>query len=64
MFDLAESLPGEPWRGRRVPEVGREKVRELLDGQYRLIYRIDKDFISILTVWHGRRRWDPQVTDD
>lgn len=50
-----ETLPEMPRRGRVVPEVDRPNVRELLIGNYRVIYRIADDSIVILTVRHGRR---------
>ena len=60
MFDLAETLTAAPHRGRVVPEIGRKEVRELLDGNYRMIYRIDQKSISILTVRHSYRVLDPR----
>jgi plasmid stabilization system protein ParE len=47
-------------RGRVVPEVGRPEVREVFHGAYRVIYRLDSKRVVILTVRHGRRRFDPQ----
>ena len=41
--------------GRCVPEITRKDIRELIYGNYRVIYRIDKDVISILTVRHSRQ---------
>ena len=59
VFDLVEKLLGSPLRGRPVPEVGREEIRELLYGNYRIIYRFDEpDSISVLTVRHARRPLD------
>ncbi len=58
LFDLVERLQQSPKRGRVVPEVGRERVRELLYGNYRVLYRLDPSTVSILTVRHGRRLLD------
>lgn len=41
-----------------VPELGRQDVRELLVGNYRVIYRTGIDDVVILTVRHGRRILD------
>ena len=49
------SLQFLPWRGRVVPELGREDHRELFIYEYRLIYRIEGQTVSILGVIHGRR---------
>ena len=46
--------------GRVVPEVGREQIRELLYRNHRVIYRLDPDWISILTVRYARRLLDPE----
>ena len=53
-----ERLARSPKRGRVVPEAGREEIRELLYGQYRIIYRVEEGSVSILTVRHGRRLLD------
>jgi plasmid stabilization system protein ParE len=54
----AESLAEMPRRGRVVPELDRANTRELLMGNYRVIYRIEDEEIAILTVRHGRRLLD------
>ncbi|MBI2981011.1 MAG: type II toxin-antitoxin system RelE/ParE family toxin [Deltaproteobacteria bacterium] len=43
-----------PKSGRIVPEVGRDEIRELVIGSYRIIYKLDKE-ISILTLFHGSK---------
>lgn len=58
LFDLVERLQRLPKRGRMVPEVGRERIRELRYGSYRVFYRLDQNEISILSVRHGRRLLD------
>lgn len=58
LFDLVDRLRQSPKRGRVVPEVGREQIRELLYRNHRLIYRLDPDSISILTIRYGRRLLD------
>jgi len=55
---VAESLADLPDRGRIVPEVGREDIREVIHGGYRVIYKVDDDRVSIATVRHGRRLLD------
>ena len=41
-----------PHSGRRVPDYERDDVRELIEGSYRLIYRIMADHVDVLTVMH------------
>jgi toxin ParE1/3/4 len=55
-FELAEILEHQPTSGRVVPEFQDETLRELILGNYRLIYLIvSKTRIDILTVHHSRR---------
>ena len=44
--------------GRVVPELGREEIRELLVGSYRVIYRRNEGFIEIAVVGHQARHFD------
>ncbi len=42
-------------RGRIVPETQRTTIRELIVGENRLIYRLERARIVIVTIVHGRR---------
>jgi addiction module RelE/StbE family toxin len=44
-----------PYAGREVPEYQREDLREVLERPYRLLYRIERDRIVIVTVIHYRQ---------
>jgi toxin ParE1/3/4 len=57
-FDLVKPPGRFPRRGRIVPELGREEIREVLYGAYRLIYRIEPKRIAILTVRHARQQME------
>jgi toxin ParE1/3/4 len=59
VFDVVETLSESPLRGRVVPEIGREDLRELLHGTYRIIYQVATETVYVLTVRHGRRLLDP-----
>ena len=39
-----------PQLGREVPEIRRADVREIIEGNYRIIYRYESNRISILTI--------------
>ena len=41
--------------GRIVPEVNDEKFREIIKGNYRIIYNYDDIKVNILTVHHSSR---------
>lgn len=48
-----------PHAGRVVPETHTPEIREILLGNYRIIYRIKDTVIEILTVYHSARVLDP-----
>ena len=59
LFKAAAALSKMPERGRRIPELVRADVRELLFGNSQVVYRIEPRRVAILTVRHLRRRFDP-----
>jgi len=50
-----ESLAKSPRRGRRVPELPDSGLRELVDGSYRIVYRVHSKRVEVLTVFEGHR---------
>lgn len=44
-----------PLAGRRVPELGRDDVREVLLRGYRVVYRVTPKKLEVLTVFEGHR---------
>ena len=52
----AESVGRFPNRGRIAPELGRDDVRELIEGNYRIVYRVLKDAVDILTLFEGHKQ--------
>lgn len=48
----SEQIATHPESGRRVPDYKREDVRELIENQYRIVYRILPGRIDVLTVMH------------
>jgi addiction module RelE/StbE family toxin len=55
IFLAVERLETFPRSGRVVPELGREDIRELLVGSYRLFYQVREDRVTILAVRHSSR---------
>ncbi|MBF9253215.1 type II toxin-antitoxin system RelE/ParE family toxin [Pontibacter sp. 172403-2] len=56
LFNKANVLKTMPKAGRIVPEKNDEKVRELIEGNYRIIYEIrGEDRIEVLPVHHSSR---------
>jgi toxin ParE1/3/4 len=56
-----ERLVVFPDRGRVVPEWSNPNVRELILGNYRIIYRRREDVVEILSVYHSSRLLDPEI---
>lgn len=59
VLESAERLVDFPNSGRVVPEIGDPAVREIILGNYRVIYRLRSESVEILTVYHGARLLDP-----
>lgn len=55
MFSLVEGLSEFPERGRLVPELNNRMIREIISGNYRIIYKFENREISILTVRHVKQ---------
>jgi plasmid stabilization system protein ParE len=45
-----------PMSGRMVPEYELPEIREVIEGPYRIIYRIKPEQIDVLAVVHGSRK--------
>lgn len=56
MFDSVEQLIDFPKSGRVVPELQINSIRELVQGNYRVIYKIQDNSISVLTVKSYRQQ--------
>lgn len=56
LFEKTNILITFPKAGRMVPEKNEESVRELIEGNYRIIYEIVSEYqINILSVYHSTR---------
>lgn len=55
VFFKVGQLKSSPEIARIVPEIRNKQFRELIYGNYRIIYRIEKKQISILTIRHGKQ---------
>lgn len=55
LLSKVESLKDHVMRGRIVPEFGDKNIRELIEGNYRIVYRIARQKIEILTVFEGHK---------
>jgi addiction module RelE/StbE family toxin len=56
IFTKVERIEEFPLSGRFVPEIDRKDIREILFGNYRIIYKIFANEIHLLTVRHLKQR--------
>lgn len=61
ILDAARTLEKFPFRGRVVPEIALDAIRERYVYSYRLIYRIRDNKVTIAAVIHGKRMLNPVV---
>jgi toxin ParE1/3/4 len=59
VFAAVERLDLLPQSGRVVPEKNDPQIREILLGNYRIIYRLRDEVAELLTIHHGARLLDP-----
>ena len=56
IYQRVQPLIENPYLGRMVPEFNENHIRELLEGHYRIIYRVKNvSQIDILRVYHVAR---------
>lgn len=55
LFDRVNQVKDFSKSGRFVPEINRKDIRELIYGNYRIIYRTEPKVVSILTVRHSKQ---------
>ena len=56
IIERVDVLEQHPKIGRKVPEFDNELIRELIEGNYRIIYRIEsEDRVGIARVHHAAR---------
>ncbi|TAH03866.1 MAG: type II toxin-antitoxin system RelE/ParE family toxin [Sphingobacteriales bacterium] len=59
---LAKQLKLHPLSGRKLPEINQINIRELIFGNYRIIYKIISDErLDIVTVHHSAKRFNNLV---
>jgi toxin ParE1/3/4 len=55
LISSVERLLALPQSGRIVPEINDPTVREVIHGSYRIVYRLIREEIHIVTVRHAAR---------
>ena len=55
IIQKVESLSAFPKSGRKVPELNKKEYRELVFGNYRIIYKTSGETMYVLTVRHFKQ---------
>ena len=56
LMERVDQLESFSKSGRVVPEFNSETIRELIEGNYRIIYKISANQIAIIRVHHSARQ--------
>lgn len=54
--EMADQVLALPKMGRIVPEYQRPELRERIHGRYRMLYRLNPDYIEIVRIFHSARQ--------
>jgi len=57
LLERGDRLASFPRAGRRVPELDSQDIREVIEGNYRIVYRLKPSRIEVLTVFEGHRQF-------
>ncbi len=44
-----------PFTGRVIPEFNQDQFREIITGNYRIMYFVELDTVTVITIVHSRR---------
>lgn len=64
LFEATLRLEQFPRSGRMIPEVDREDYREIIVGEYRIVYRLDGEAAVLLTVFRSSRLFPMRVVQE
>ena len=62
--ERARNALDAPLAGRLVPELSREDIRELIVGNYRIVYQVFADRLVVLTVFEGHQFFPEEKLGD
>ena len=60
LLRAARSLERFARRGRALPEAPGREYRELIAGNFRIVYRLREDLVEVLTIFEGHRLLPPE----
>ena len=61
LFEATSRIEIFPESGRIVPELRRNDVREIIVGEYRIVYRLKAEVATLLTVFRSSRLFPPSL---
>ena len=64
LYDATSQLELFPYSGRMLPEVNREDLRELIVGDYHIVYRVDSEAVFLLTIYRSSRIFPHHLFDE
>lgn len=64
LYEATSRIEAFPRAGRVVPEVNREDLRELIVGEYRIVYRLAGETAILLTVFRSSRLLPTLLLED
>ena len=62
--ERARNALHSPLAGRKVPEFSRDDIRELIEGNYRIVYQVFEDRLVVLTVFEGHQLFLEEAVDN
>jgi plasmid stabilization system protein ParE len=64
IVERGDRLSKFPEMGRTVPELPGTGIREIIEGRYRIVYRIQAKVVQVLTVFEGHRQFPTEDVED
>ena len=64
LYHATSKIESFPLSGRMVPELGREEIRELIVGDYRIVYRLEGELAVLLTVYRSSMLFPFRLFDE
>ena len=56
LINRVDELENFPKSGRVVPEFNSDSIRELIEGNYRIIYKISSNQVAVIRIHHAARQ--------
>ena len=64
IVERGDGLAKFPEMGRTVPELPGTGLREIIEGRYRIVYRVRAKVIQVITVFEGHRSFPSDDVED